>query len=140
MCPGTLPSEWLSPGSVLSATLLSLDLSLNRLMGSIPPSAGGRFLTDNTSSGQATDVVLDPMSEGYGLCGGIPSSMNVSSADGRQLQGSMPAGACPGIPDSHHAMARFRDAEVADSAASSHKVTTCACGKERLAHQPQHTG
>lgn len=94
---GTMPAEWLSPGSVLSATLLSLDLSSNRLTGSIPPRAGGHFLTANTSTGQATDVVLDPMSQGYGLCGAVPDSMNVSSADGRQLQGTMPAGPCPGI-------------------------------------------
>ena len=125
---GTLPLEWLSPGSVLSATLHSLDVSSNRLMGSIPPSAGGRFLTANTATGQATDVVLDPMSEGYGLCGDIPSSMNVSSADGRQLQGIMPAGACPGVPDSHHAM-RSR-CKIAGTMAATYEVATCTCEKE----------
>ena len=101
VCSGTLPTEWLSPGSVLSATLLSLDLSSNKLTGSIPPDPGGHFLTANTSTGQAVDLVLDPMSQNYGLCGAIPSSMNVSSADGRQLRGTMPVGLCPGTSSPH---------------------------------------
>lgn len=83
---------------MLSSALFSLDLSSNRLTGSIPPGAGGHFLAaQKSSTGKRADVILDPMQEGYGLCGNIPSNMNVSSADGERLTASMPAGACPGM-------------------------------------------
>jgi hypothetical protein len=95
---GTLPAEWISPGSVLSSALFFLDLSSNRLTGSIPPGAGGHFLAaQKYSTGKRADVILDPMQLQYGLCGDIPSNMNVSSADGEQLTASMPTGACPGM-------------------------------------------
>ena len=92
---GALPAEWLSPASILSSTLSYLDLSGNRLTGSISPAAGGRFVTANSSGGHVAVAVLDPMADG-GMCGDIPSSMNVTSASGQRLQGTMPAGPCPG--------------------------------------------
>ena len=93
---GALPAEWLSPASILSSTLAYLDLSGNRLTGSISPAAGGRFVTANSSDGHVAVAVLDPMAADGGLCGDIPRSMNVTSAGGQRLQGTMPAGPCPG--------------------------------------------
>ena len=93
---GGLPADWLSPASTLSSTLSYLDLSGNKLTGSIPPAAGGRFATANSSDGLAAVAVLSPMAADGGMCGDIPSSMNVTSASGQRLQGTMPAGPCPG--------------------------------------------
>ena len=93
---GALPAEWLSPASILSSTLSFLDLSGNRLTGSISPAAGGRFVTANSSDGHVAVAVLDPMAADSGMCGDIPGSMNVTSASGQRLQGTMPAGPCPG--------------------------------------------
>ena len=93
---GALPAEWLSPASILSSTLSSLDLSGNRLTGSISPAAGGRFVSANSSDGHVAMAVLDPMAASSGMCGHIPSSMNVTSASGQRLKGTMPAGPCPG--------------------------------------------
>jgi hypothetical protein len=92
---GNLPAQWVYPGSALSANMSYLDLSGNRLDGSIPSGAGGSFTIQDVN-GTSANLVLAPMN-GSGLCGPIPGDLNVTSATKGRLQGSMPAGDCPGM-------------------------------------------
>ena len=41
------------------------------------------------------------MKKSFGLCGQIPRGMNIQSTEAGQLQGTMPAGACPGDHATH---------------------------------------
>ena len=97
-CAGSLPVEWFSSVSTLSSSMLVLNLN-NRLRGSIPQAAGGSFAPMNSdkSNTRGASLTLDPMKTLYGLCGLIPSNMTVLSAQKGQLQGTMPAGPCPGL-------------------------------------------
>ena len=89
-----LPPQWLANGNKLASSAIFMDLSYNRLHGSIPAEVGGRFLS-NSSHADAAAIVLDPMS-GPGLCGGVPNDMNIVSATRGPLHGMLPGGACPG--------------------------------------------
>ena len=101
MHAGTLPPSWLGAASTFGTELLGyLDLSDNRLSGSIPKPVfntlqiaaqfkmGAKFFT--------AEMVLDPMKQPYGFCGPIPNDVHVLSAGGGDINGSMPAGPCPG--------------------------------------------
>ena len=100
-CAGSVPLTWLSAGSALSSVIDALILNDNCLVGSIPATVGGNFVS---SSGMTTaaKVVVDPMKKSFGLCGHIPGNMNIQSTERGRLQGTMPAGSCPGV---HHAFA-----------------------------------
>ncbi|KAK9907690.1 hypothetical protein WJX75_008211 [Coccomyxa subellipsoidea] len=93
---GTLPAQWLSGISGLAVNISLLDLSFNKLTGSIPAEAGGKFLAGNRSDGIAAAVILDPMSSPFSMCGPIPEKMHVVSATGAPLNHTMPGGQCPG--------------------------------------------
>ena len=100
-CAGSIPLTWLSTGSTLSTVIDALILNDNCLAGSIPATVGGNFVL---SSGMTTaaKVVVDPMKKSFGLCGQIPGNMNIQSTERGRLQGTMPAGSCPGV---HHTFA-----------------------------------
>ena len=97
-CAGSLPVAWVGT-SIFSKDIKVLDLSLNRLSGSIPTSVGGQFSQSVSYPGQATPMVLSPMTLGYGLCGDIPANANITTRSGRPLLGQMGLGACPGQYD-----------------------------------------
>lgn len=96
LCAGTLPAQWLSGISGLAVNISLLDLSFNKLTGSIPAEAGGKFLARNRSDGIAAAVILDPMSSPFSMCGPIPEKMHVVSAIGGPLNHTMPGVQCPG--------------------------------------------
>ena len=102
-CAGSLPPSWFRPGSNLSSVIAELDLDNNHLSGSIPSIIGGNFTTESSSNSKtlAAHVTLDPMRKPFGLCGHIPVDMLVHSSQGGRLQGTMPAGPCPGMHLTH---------------------------------------
>ena len=92
---GTLPAEWLASGSLLADNVYHLDLSNNRLHGSIPTAMGGNFLAGSSNSLWAASAVLSPMIEGFGLCGAVPNNTNITARDMRPLTGGQPWKPCP---------------------------------------------
>ena len=81
-CPaGNVPKGWVTgkrKGGITS-TIRRLDLSHNCLSGSLPANA-------DFTHWKAARLILDPMSDGCGLCGRIPDSISVSSTKPRDLQ------------------------------------------------------
>lgn len=92
---GTLPAEWLASGSLLADNVYHLDLSNNRLHGSVPTVMGGNFMAGSSNSEWAASAVLSPMIDGYGLCGTVPNNTNITTRDMRSLTGSQPWRPCP---------------------------------------------
>ena len=95
ICAGSLPISWVGT-SIFSKDIRALDLSQNRLSGSIPTFVGGQFSQSVSYPGQVTPMVLAPMSSGYGLCGDIPANANITTESGQPLLGQMGLGKCPG--------------------------------------------
>ena len=77
----------------MAGNISSLDLSFNKLTGSIPAEMGGNFVAGNSS---AAAIILYPMSSTIGMCGPIPQKMHVTSATQAPLTYTMPGGQCPG--------------------------------------------
>ena len=92
-CTGSLPQAWFGSGD-LSAYSDYLNLSNNCLSGSIPTTAGGKFIVRDRTYGKIapTGVIVDPMKKSFGLCGHIPSNMNIQSAQRGQLVGTCQQG------------------------------------------------
>ena len=92
---GTLPAAWLAPGSLFADNMYHMDLSNNRLHGSIPAVMGGNFLAGRSDSEWTASAVLSPMTDGYGLCGAVPNNTNITDRDTQSLTGSQPWRPCP---------------------------------------------
>lgn len=72
---GTMPTEWMEN----FPRLKFLDVSFNKLSGSVPSASDGPFLIPESGTQRSLGTVaLFPMSVGYGICGSIPSNVNVS--------------------------------------------------------------
>ncbi len=104
---GSLPAAWVGV-SIFTKDIQVMDLSQNCLSGSIPTPIGGQFAQSFYNPGQAALMVLAPMRAGYGLCGIIPATANVTTADKQPLLGQMGLSACPGqLPASWRCSAVF---------------------------------
>ena len=93
-----LPAQWFVAGGPVAKTVSSLNLTFNRLIGSIP-AAGSNFVATSyraANQKRAANLVLSPMANGTGICGPIASNMNITNSTNSSLLHQMPAGPCPG--------------------------------------------